>query len=278
MTVKRFSKYQNGGEYVARRDNTYVSPPVINEFIKRFSDAENQQEQEVDSKYDERNPYRENWRVHDEMEKFNNTKDEYRKTRRDEAIKYNIPYIRDKEIRLTKGRFNTGRISTNVLDSIYDAAQRTGISFQSALGLAGRESTLGIGRGFKRGNGVTATDLFSNWQQIDPYFISNKQMDRYNELLEKYNSQKALTNEEANEMIGFFNEFEKKKRFLRPIQEHPIDNALKLYAAGKYNPGDKRHTAMVEEDGRVLMTEPGIIDWLNKRIASSNNNYTAQAE
>jgi hypothetical protein len=64
---------------------------------------------------------------------------------------------------LTTDRYNTGKISTNLLDSIYDSAQRVGMPIDIALGLAGRESTLGIGRGFKKDQDVSMTDLYSNW-------------------------------------------------------------------------------------------------------------------
>ena len=57
--------------------------------------------------------------------------------RNEYAQEYSIPYIKDKEIRLTKGRFNTGKISTNILDSIYNAAKRTNVPLDIALGLAG---------------------------------------------------------------------------------------------------------------------------------------------
>lgn len=79
------------------------------------------------------------------------------------ANEYSIPYLPEKEIRLTTGRYNTGKISTNLLDSIYDSAMRTGVPVDIALGLAGRESTLGIGRGFKKGQSVSGTNLMSNW-------------------------------------------------------------------------------------------------------------------
>ena len=57
----------------------------------------------------------ENWRAHDRMQQ---STERYNEARYKEANKYIIPYIPEKEIRLTTGRYNTGRISTNILDSI----------------------------------------------------------------------------------------------------------------------------------------------------------------
>ena len=187
------------------------------------------------------------------------------KMRDEEANKYTIPYIKDKEIRLTTDRYNTGRISTNVLDSIYDSAIRVGLDPKIALGLAGRESTLGIGRGFKRGQSISGTDLMSNWQQITPYLIPNDIINGFNSIYEKYNDNTPMTKEEADKMIEFFDENDKSVASFRRMKEHPIDNALKFYMAGKYNPGDKKHTQMVEEDARILMTDPAIQRWYKEK-------------
>jgi hypothetical protein len=49
------------------------------------------------------------------------------------------------------------------------------------------------------------------------------------------------------------------------MKENPIDNALKFYKTGKYNPGDKDYSKKVEEDARILMTDPAIIKWLQTK-------------
>jgi hypothetical protein len=40
--------------------------------------------------------------------------------------------------------------------------------------------------------------------------------------------------------------------------EHPFLHGFKLYKTGKYNPGDPRHTNMVEDRGKALMQSPEI--------------------
>lgn len=183
------------------------------------------------------------------------------KARAKEASKYTIPYIPEKEVMLTTGRYNTGKISTNLLDSIYDAAKRTGVPLDIALGLAGRESTLGVGRGFKRGKSVSGTDLYSNWQQIQVMPHNKSEMDKWNSLLGRTD----LTDEDYDFKSEFLIKAQNALENTKPLEEHPIDNALKFYQTGKYNPGDSRHSQMVEEDGKVLMSDPAIQKWLKTK-------------
>ena len=182
-----------------------------------------------------------------------------------EASKYTIPYIPEKEIRLTTDRYNTGKISTNLLDSIYDSSQRVGIPFDVALGLAGRESTLGIGRGFKKGSNITMTDLYSNWQQVQPVIASKSMTDKWNDLVRKEKRGEPLTDDD----YAFRTEFLKfEKRALestKPIKEHPIDNALKLYLTGRYNTGDKSYEQKVQKDAQLVMSDPAIQKWAKEK-------------
>lgn len=203
--------------------------------------------------------------------------------RNEYAQEYSIPYIKDKEIRLTKGRFNTGKISTNILDSIYNAAKRTNVPLDIALGLAGRESTLGIGRGFKEGKEISGTDLYSNWQQIQTVYNTNRDTNNYSKLVEKYNdinnrknAGRLLSEEEYAKMLEYLNKENKEFNSLKPLSENPIDNALKYFMTGKYNPGDKRHTQMVKDDGKTILSDPAVQKWLqtkenNKKLMGGNH-------
>lgn len=185
----------------------------------------------------------------------------------EEASKYTIPYIPEKEVMLTTGRYNTGKISTNLLDSIYDSSKRTGVPLDIALGLAGRESTLGIGRGFKEGQDVTATDLYSNWQQIQQP-APKSQVDKWNNTINKEKRGEALTENDYADRNDFLIGEQQRLEQHKPITEHPIDNALKFYQTGKYNPGDKNHSKMVEEDGKALMSDPAIQKWLKTKTGT----------
>lgn len=194
---------------------------------------------------------------------FTNVKS--RAVRKAEADKYTIPYIPEKEIMLTTGRYNTGKISTNVLDSIYNAAKRTNVPIDIALGLAGRESTLGVGRGFKRGQSISGTDLMSNWQQIQPVVYKDSERNRWNETVRKEKSGQPLNEQDYLDRLDFLIKNQEAIESTKALNENPIDNALKLYQSGKYNPGDKRHTQMVEEDAKALMSDPAIQKWLKTK-------------
>ena len=195
---------------------------------------------------------------------YGNAHVEANKARAKEAAKYTIPYISEKEIRLSTGRYNTGKISTNLLDSIYDSAKRTGVPIEIALGLAGRESTLGIGRGFKKGKSISGTDLFSNWQQIQTMPNTKSQIARWNELLGKDKSE--LTEDDYSFKSDFLIRSQEALENTKSLKENPIDNALRFYLEGKYNPGDPNHNKMVEEDAKVIMSDPAIQKWYQNKI------------
>ena len=187
------------------------------------------------------------------------------KNKNDEINKYKIPYIKDKEIMLTKGRYNTGKISTNLLDSIYDGAKRTNTPLSTALGLAGRESTLGIGRDFKENNPVTGTALYSNWNQVQTVHLNSRELGRKHNLYKKYLNKIKLNDSELAEYKKLYDLEKKDIASYKPITENPIDNALKYYKTGKYNPKDPRHSSMVEEDGKVILSDPAIRKWLKTK-------------
>ena len=57
---------------------------------------------------------------------------------------YDIPFIKEKKVKLTNAGRATGAVlSTNLLDSIADNADRAGLPLETALGIAVKESTLG---------------------------------------------------------------------------------------------------------------------------------------
>ena len=243
------------------RDNTRVVLPIQNALIPKFKPT-------IENKTENISKSAQNY-----LDVFDRVggKDIFKRlsnARVNIANKYFIPYIPEKRIRLTTGRYNTGVISTNILDSIYNSAQRTGVPFDIALGLAGRESTLGIGRGLHKNKGVSGTDLYSNWQQTG-YVHSQKKTDEYNDIVKKIrNDYKTVTDEEYDKAANYLNYIDNSLNNLKELDENPIDNALKFYQSGKYNPGDKRHTQMVEEDAKIIMSDPAIQKWYQNKINS----------
>lgn len=178
-----------------------------------------------------------------------------------EANKYTTPYIPEKEIRLTTGRFNTGRISTNVLDSLLESSKRTGYPFVDALGLAARESGLGYARGHRINGSISNTDLLSNWQQIQTVYNTNKALDKFNSIYDKYIQKEQISNQELEFVKQFIANEQKEHDSTKPITENVYDNALKYFESGKYNPGDTSYMNTVRNEGKILMQDPAIKKW-----------------
>ena len=152
-----------------------------------------------------------------------------------------IPYTESNEIMLTtngaNARYRTGRISTDVLDYIYDNAAKAGVPFKEAVGLAGKESTLGIGRGYKRGSGISPLNLYSYWVGIGAAQASNSRMKKLDTI---YNQ---LYNGEQIDESALLKTEEQFKKYYEGLHDFEGDNLVKsaydYYKAGKYNPGEK---------------------------------------
>lgn len=191
-------------------------------------------------------------------------------TNRNKSIKDaigKIGYNQDNEIMLTtdaaNARYRTGRISTDILDYIYDNAAKAKVPFRDALGLAGKESTLGIGRGYKRGNGISPIDLFSFWVGIGGATKTNKQMEKltqvYKDMYEgKKVDQKLLDTSEF--------EFQKMHDNLHEFAgDNWVKAAYDYYKAGKYNPGEKGYDADVIRQGDAILSDRAVQKWLKTK-------------
>lgn len=185
--------------------------------------------------------------------------------RRNQAIenlsKYDIPYNRKNEIYLSTGRLNTGRITTDVLDRLYEASLATGIPIEQALGLASRESTFGIARDFKKNGKISGTDLLSNWQQLGLY--GNVDYNKFNGIVDKYLNRNIVSDKELEYVKKYINRV-RNEEFVLP-DEDPIVNALKYYAKGGYNPGESGYNERVISDGREALRDPAILRWYNNK-------------
>lgn len=185
--------------------------------------------------------------------------------RNEEAVKHYTPYIPEKETMLRVGRFNTGKISTNVLDSLWESSKRVGIPFAHALGLAGRESGLGYARYMKQKGGLPSIAILSNWQQVQPIYNTNADQNKFTEIFNKYINQEVITEEDMDFVRNYVKNENIQYDKTRPITESPYDNALIYYMSGKYNPGEKGYNERVQREGELLLTDPGIQKWLKTK-------------
>lgn len=183
------------------------------------------------------------------------------------ANKYLIDYDDTNEVKFTSGRYNTGKVSTKVLDSIYDAAIEAKMDPLELLAVAGRESTFGIGRGYKKGNPINATNLMSNWQQVQPYVVSSELTNKYYNIINKIKEkgESSLTKDDIDLLNKYKDEDKKAADSTRDITENPIVNAAKYYMSGKYNPGDKDYHNKILKEMEILKNDKSFMNWHNSR-------------
>lgn len=188
-----------------------------------------------------------------------------------------IPYNQDNEIMLTtngaNARYRTGRISTDLLDYIYDNAAKAGIPFRDAVGLAGKESTLGIGRGYKRGASVSPIDLYSFWNGVGDGVRSNKWHNDADKLYKSLYAGDELDMETFNKVE---NEYRKLYDNLHEFQgDNLVKDAYNYYKAGKYNPGEKEYNTDVITQGDAILSDPAVQKWLKTKKAYSGRGFAA---
>lgn len=257
---KRATFAQNSRRWKHQEGGTFKKlPPYINIFysdVKTPMDVE-QLQSDLNRKF-----------VEGLLEKgvdFNNRRQETDK-------KGIIPYIPEKSIKLTNAGKDTGvTISTNMLDSIAKYAKQADISLQSALGLAGQESTFGVGYGYNKRD-VEPSVLISNWNYTG--FNNNASENPYDGLFKyvikkvkedtgKYSeSGDYIYNPEYIKVLKAGLPYAKKMEKILGTDTPVLLHGFIKYKQGKYNPADPNHTKMVEDRGKVLMKSPEIQKWM----------------
>ena len=187
----------------------------------------------------------------DESEKFNDRVNRtiYGNVKKTSAIpqtgkpnmKYGIPYLIDKEIKID----GVGRMPTNALDSLAKYASITGISLQEALGLAGQETKGGA----------------------NPYGNTNGTKEE----------NRALLNGNYFREFGFIPAEYLVRDFEYNREGHsvdrnipPLQHAFQYYKAGKYNSNDKSHSADVLNTGRIMLNDKDVRNWINSSEYTKN--------
>ena len=210
---------------------------------------------------------------------------------------YVIPFIPEKKIKLTNAGLATGAtLSTNMLDSIADNAQRAGLSLKTALGFAVKESTLGnptydlVNRakisnidkqevnkakkynpnivikpqqniGFNE-RGITGSELINYHTDDNPY--NDASMYIYN---------KAKTYEDAVRMHEETEAYA--DRLAAKNQRLPHKSTLQVgfekYKKDpySYNPGQDNYPQLVEQRANEVWNSPEIQTWYKRRLESA---------
>lgn len=169
-------------------------------------------------------------------------------------MKYAIPYIEDKEIKVP----GVGRVSTNALDSIAKYAQMAGILVQDALGLAAQETNFGA-------------SLWANMKQPKKGMTEEQKQE-----IREYN--RAIGNMSYFRNAGIIPAEHLVRDFRYNIIEDPISrsippllHAFEYFKSGKYNRGDKNHTKDVKNKGRKVFETPAIQEWWNNSEFNPSN-------
>ena len=248
----------NSSEYIAKSDNTRIEYPY--NIINDFKDFRERLRLKNERKKNDSNLLKQ--LVPNHITK--SEQDTFIKRQKEEKSKYVIPYIPEKEITLTSGRYNTGKISTNLLDSIYDAAKRTNTNIWTALAIAGNETGLGIARR-NPDKSITNSDLVSNWQQFKTIYLTNDQIDKFYEIQDKIQNG-TNTPEELELYKSYTDKLRKEYNSIRPITENPLDNLYKFYKTNNPNPGDPEYkTVKIPREAELLKADPAIQKWYSTK-------------
>ena len=167
-----------------------------------------------------------------------------------ELTSYPVPFIDEKRITLINAGRATGAVlSTNLLDSIADNADRAGLPLQTALGLAVKESTLG-----------NPTDDRSAWN------LSSG-------IRRTFNNKYPGTEQHINYWGDALNEREDVINYHKGHQSDDtasghksvLQEAFEFYKQhpDKYNTGQKDYQTSVDKSGAEVMQSPEIKRWKN---------------
>lgn len=182
-----------------------------------------------------------------------------------------IPYIKSKGITLTNaGRATGAHLSTNLLDSIAKYSTMTGLPFETALGLAVKESTLGnptyggyikrdIRQSINNGKNVFAGNLISWDGFINPYWTLRQSIaDRV--------KRGKINERDVEKYIGW--ELPAADKQYNNIKKYTIGPALQqgfnFYKdyPNRYNPGMPNYPLYVQRSGNEALGSPEIQHWM----------------
>lgn len=159
-------------------------------------------------------------------------------------MRYAIPYIEDKEIRILGNR-----TSENALDSLAKYSAITRLPLVDALGLFGQETTLGAVpyENVVSTKGKTGKDEEEILSRNNALMNSNY-FRGYGIIPAEYAVRDYRYNLEAD-----------------PISRDvpPLQHAFEYYKSGKYNTGDKKHSSMVRSYGEAMMKDPSVKKWIS---------------
>lgn len=213
---------------------------------------------------------------------------------------YEIPYIPEKRITLHNAGLATGAtFSENVLDSIYDNAERAGLPFKIALGLAIKESTLNNPTFNLENRAKISKEDAAFLRQHKEYL--NLKGEKYKNYTEQHDGTRStpgslLINYHAKDKNPYnasimyayrkANSFEKNKQMLINGEAYADKQAKRILETTQpmsileagfrrykenpkgYNPGQSNYTTLVEKRGNEAMNSPEIKSFIKRKTLS----------
>lgn len=201
-----------------------------------------------------------------------------------------IPYIKEKEIKLTNAGKLTGiKLTTNQLDSIAKYANRTGLPIKTALGLVGQESAFGNYFGYANNarllneyhkQGEMNRDIFGipvynivNYERLLPDKIPTMVDDnainhRYAKRgINKFGYPAIINGKELDRLKVEHEAYpglaRKRAQFWRDIKVPTLELAFKLYKEhpNLYNAGNPNQQNLVNSKANDVWGSPEIQEW-----------------
>jgi len=190
-----------------------------------------------------------------------------------------------KQIKLTQGRYNLGKIDTGLVDEIVKKAKQYGVDPLDILSIAGRESTFAqpYGKKSKR-NSNDLTDIFSAWanrkenaSRYTDYFgkkkhpglslVKDKSGWWYREDHTHGESLAKYSQEDVDEYLKYLQEREK-----TGSKDNALDFVAKMIKdkkLHKYNPGDPDYQNKLANEKKLLSQEKELMKYLGSNNEES---------
>lgn len=201
-----------------------------------------------------------------------------------------IPYIKEKEIKLSKaGKLTGTKLTTNQLDSIAKYANKVGLPIKTALGLVGQESAFGNYFGYANNakflnkyhkQGEMNRDIFGiptynivNYERLLPDKIptlvdDNAINDKYSKRgINKFGNSAVINGDELDKLKVQYEAYpglaKKRAKFWKDIKVPTLELAFKAYKdhPNLYNAGNPNQQNLVNNKANDVWGSPEIQKW-----------------
>lgn len=175
-----------------------------------------------------------------------------------QSTAYDIPFIPEKQIKLTDAGLATGAVlSTNLLDSIADNAYAAGLPIETALGLAVKESTLGNPTDDSSVRHILNSARYATFKELG----TGQHIYKGDRAL---NGQEIINYHKGDNDFGirYINTGDYKKT-IESKNQSILKTGFEFYKENpdRYNPGQKNYSDLVNKRGKEVVNSPEVKKW-----------------